>query len=276
MKKMRDRLALHTWTLDTTPLPEALRAAKSAGWNAVELRRIDFTRCLERGMTNAQVLDLVKKSGLDVACIGTEYGLIFAQGEERSRLLKALEETCANAKALGCDLVMVAPGQNPPGTLREAAANFRAGGAIAREHGVRFALEFNSAHDVINRLEAGREIVELADHPNCGILLDAYHLERSGGGGRGFESYPAEKIFAFQYSDVPAGPPPAVRRPTDRLPPGKGSVRWNEVFGLLKEKGYGGYLSYEAPNPEQWARPPVEVAREALEATRRLLAQVEA
>lgn len=275
MKKMRDRLALHTWTLDTTPLPEALRVAKSAGWNAVELRRIDFTRCFERGMTNAQVLDLVRKSGLDVACIGTEYGLIFAQGEERSRLLKALEETCANAKALGCNLVMVAPGQNPPGTLREAAANFRAGGDIAREHGVRFALEFNSAHDVINRLESGREIVELADHPNCGILLDAYHLERSGGGGRGFEPYPAEKIFAFQYSDVPPGPPPAVRRPTDRLPPGQGSVRWKEVFQLLKEKGYGGYLSYEAPNPEQWARPPVEVAREALEATRKLLAPVE-
>src|SRR5687767_1396288 len=145
MKKMRDRLALHTWTLDTTPLSDALRAAKSAGWNAVELRRIDFTRCFEQGMTNAQVLDLVRASGLEVACIGTEYGLIFAQGEERSRLLKALEETCANARALGCDLVMVAPGQNPPGTLREAAANFRAGGDIAKAHGARFALEFNSA-----------------------------------------------------------------------------------------------------------------------------------
>ncbi len=275
MSKMRDRLALHTWSLDTTPLAEALRAAKSAGWNAVELRRIDFTRCFEQGRTNGQVLDLVKSSGLEVACIGTEYGLIFAQGEERARLLKALEETCANARALGCDLVMIAPGQNPPTTLRDAAANFRAGGEIAQAHGVRFALEFNSAHDVLNCLDAGREIVELADHPSCGLLLDAYHLERSGGGGRGFESYPARKIFAFQFSDVPAGPPPAVRRPTDRLPPGKGSVRWKEVFQLLKEKGYAGYLSYEAPNPEYWSRPPEEVARDAVVATRKLLAEVE-
>jgi 2-keto-myo-inositol isomerase len=275
MKKMRDRLALHTWTLDTTPLATVLSAAKQAGWNAVELRRIDFTRSFEQGMTNAQVLDLVRKSGLEVACVGTEYGLIFAQGDERSRLLKVLEETCANAKALGCDLVMIAPGQNPSMTLRDAAANFRAGGEIAKAHGVRFALEFNSAHDVINQLEAGAEVVALADHPNCGLLLDAYHLERSGGGGRGFASYPAEKIFAFQYSDVPPGPPPAVRRPTDRLAPGKGSVRWKEVFQLLKEKDYAGYLAYEAPNPEHWSRPPVEVAREAVEATRKLLAQVE-
>jgi 2-keto-myo-inositol isomerase len=275
MSKMQDRLALHTWTLDTTPLADALRAAKSGGWDAVELRRIDFTRCFERGMANAQVLDLVRKSGLRVACIGTEYGLIFAQGAERERLLKVLDETCANAAALGCDLVMTAPGQNPPGTLQEAAVNFRAGGEIAKRHGVRFALEFNSQHPVITNLAAGREVVELANHPNCGLLLDAYHLERSGGGGRGFESCPPERIFAFQFSDVPGGPPPAVKRPTDRLPPGKGIVRWREVFQLLKEKNYRGYLCYEAPNPDYWCRQPEEVAREAAEATRKLLAQVE-
>jgi len=275
MSKMQDRLALHTWTLDTTPLPEALRAAKSAGWNAVELRRVDFTRCFEKGMTNAQVLDLIRAGGLEVACVGTEYGLVFARGEERERLLKVLDETCANAVALGCDLVMIAPGQNPPGDLDEAAANFRAGGEIAGRHGVRLALEFNSAHPVINNLQAGAAVVARANHPNCGLLLDTYHMERSGSGGRGFESYPAEKIFAFQFSDVPAGPPAAARRPTDRLLPGKGTVRWREVFQLLQEKHYTGHLSYEAPNPDTWARPAQEVAREAVEATRALLAQVE-
>jgi len=272
---MQNRLALHTWSLDTTPLPEFLRAAKNAGWDGVELRRIDFTRCFETGMNNTQVLGLVRQSGLKVACIGTEYGLIFAKGAERDRLLKVLDETCANAAALGCDLVMIAPGQNPPGDLEEAAANFRAGGEIARRHGVRLALEFNSAHTVIKNLQTGAEVVERADHPNCGLLLDAYHLERSGSGGRGFESYPAERIFAFQYSDVPHGPPSTANRPTDRLPPGKGRVRWREVFQLLKEKNYAGYLAYESPNPEHWSRPPEEVAREAVQATRALLAQVE-
>jgi sugar phosphate isomerase/epimerase len=204
--------------------------------------------------------------------VGTEYGLIFAKGAERDRLLKVLDETCANAVSLGCDLVMIAPGQNPPGTLEEAAANFRAGGEIAKKHGVRFALEFNSAHGVIKDLASGAKVVELADHPHCGLLLDAYHMERSGSGGRGFAAYPAERIFAFQYSDVPAGPRSTANRPADRLPPGKGKVRWREVFELLGEKGYKGHLSYEAPNPEYWARPPLEVAREAVEATRALLA----
>ncbi len=275
MNAFHNRLALHTWTLDTTPLAAALQAAKRAGWNAVELRRVDFMRCFEAGMSNAQVLDLVRASSLKVACLGTEYGLIFAKGDEKKRLLKVLDETCSNAVALGCNLVMIAPGQNPPGTLREAAANFRDGGDVAKAHGVRLALEFNSAHSLVNRLEAGREVVALAGHPSCGLLFDAYHLERSGGGGRGFEDVAPDEIFAFQYSDVPAGPPAAVKRPTDRLPPGKGRVRWHDVFQVLREKNYQGYLSYEAPNPDTWSRPPEEVAREAVEATRRLLAEVE-
>jgi sugar phosphate isomerase/epimerase len=111
-------------------------------------------------------------------------------------------------------------------------------------------------------------------HPNIGILLDAYHLERSGGGGRGFADVPPHEIFAFQFSDVPPTPLVPGAPPNDRLAPGKGVVRWREVFQLLEEKGYAGYLSYEAPNPANAKRPPEEVAREGVEAARALLARV--
>jgi sugar phosphate isomerase/epimerase len=274
MNTLQDRIALHTWTIDTTPLAEALRVARDAGYNAVELRHVDFKRSVEAGMSNAEVLDLVRSSGVKVSEMGTEAGVIFARGEERERLFRTLDLVCTNAAALGCDVVMVAPGQNPPGTIREAAASFRAGGEIAQKHGVRYALEFNSRHPVINSLEVAREILSLADHPNCGLLLDAYHLQCSGAVGRSFEDVPARDIFTFQYSDVPAGVP--GKSPTDRLPPGKGVVPWTEVFQLLMEKNYQGYINYEAPNPAQWSRPADEVAREGLAATQALLASAEA
>jgi sugar phosphate isomerase/epimerase len=165
---------------------------------------------------------------------------------------------------------MSAPGPFA-GTTREAVANLRIAGDLAAEFGLRLALEFNSQHEVINCLAVQREIVGAAGKPNCGLLLDAYHLARSGAGGRGYEDVPGEDIFVFQYSDVPPNPMTGVRRPTDRLPPGKGTIRWQEVFGLLAEKGYGGYLSYEAPNPDLWARSPHDVAREGVTLTRGLL-----
>lgn len=271
MTDLARRLALHTWSLDTTPLADALAAARAGGFDAMELRRIDFTRCFDAGLSNNQVLDMVKASGMKIAVLGTEYGLLFADGDERRRLFDVFTRTCANAVAMGCPMIMTAPGQNA-GTPARAALALREAAQIAAGHGLRLALEFNSQHDVINHLEIAREIIAQAGHPAAGLLIDAYHLQRSGSPGRAFEHVAAEEIFTFQYSDVPAGPPPGQRRPTDRLIPGTGVVQWQAVFDLLREKNYAGYLSFEAPNPALWARPPAEVAREAAQATRRLLA----
>jgi 2-keto-myo-inositol isomerase len=250
------RLALHTWTIDTTPLAAALKAISDSGWDSAELRYVDFERCRAQGMDNAAILQLISDSGVAVDVLGTEYGLIFAEGTERDRLLASLELTCSYAVALGCPMVMIAPGQNT-GTPQTAAANLRLAGQTAAKHGLRFALEFNSQHPVLNSLQIVRAILAEANHPACGLLLDAYHLQRSGAGGRGFAEVPAK--------------PPTASRPTDRLCPGKGLVRWAEVFALLEEKGYRGCLSYEAPNPAHWERPALETAREGLEATRVLL-----
>jgi 2-keto-myo-inositol isomerase len=264
------RLALHMWTIDTTPLATALDAARVAGYDAVELRRTDFKRGFDAGMSNAQVLDVIRNSGIAVGVLGVEYGWLFATGDESKRLFGVFEESCENAVALGCDMLMSAPGP-VKGPISDAIAYLRRAGDIAAKYGLRLAIEFNSQHAVLNKLAVLRELIEGAGKKNCGYLIDAYHFTRSGAGGRGFETVPAEQIFCFQYSDLSPNPVTGVARPTDRLPPGKGVVKWREMLGLLAEKGYTGYLSYEAPNPEQWARSPYDVAREGVELTRKLL-----
>ncbi len=271
MTKKFGRLALHMWTIDTTPLATALDAARAAGYDAVELRRTDFKRCFDAGMSNAQVLDLVRKAGIPVGVLGVEYGWLFAGGEESKRLFGVFRESCENAVALGCDMLMSAPGP-VTGPISDAIKYLREAGDIAADYGLRLAIEFNSQHDVLNRLEVLHELIRGAGKANCGYLIDAYHFARSGSPGRGFADVPAEQIFCFQYSDLSANPVTGVRRPTDRLPPGKGVVKWREVLGLLAEKGYTGYLSYEAPNPEQWERSPYDVAREGVALTKKLLA----
>jgi hypothetical protein len=55
MPLSRNPLALHTWTLDSTPLAQVLQVAKSTGWDAVELRRIDFDRAEAAGPSEAAV-----------------------------------------------------------------------------------------------------------------------------------------------------------------------------------------------------------------------------
>ena len=272
MSNLLNRIGLHTWTLDTTPLPDVLRIARETGYNAVELRHADFVRCIETGMTNEQVLDMIRASGLVVSCVGLETGMLFAQGAEAKRLFDSMDVMCGRAAALGCEVMMVAPGSNPATNVKDAARNFAAGCDIAQKHGLLCALEFGSRHPVVNRLAVAREIVALADKPNAGLLIDTYHAQCVGDGGRGFEDVPAQEIVAFQFSDAPPGPLVMDGPALDRLAPGKGVVQWREVLQLLVEKGYDRYINYEAPNPALWSRPPAEVALEGVTQIRALIA----
>src|SRR5689334_9671558 len=134
------RLALHTWTLDSTPLPEVLRIAKATGWEAVELRHVDFERAAEAGQSEQDVFDLIRASGLSVAAMGARLGWMYAQGEERRDLFGILESSCRRAGAMGCPVVQC-PVDFSSGDLPRAAASVREAGDVAAAHGIRLALE---------------------------------------------------------------------------------------------------------------------------------------
>src|ERR1700684_2088082 len=137
---MFGRVALHMSTTDTTPLASALDAARVAGFDAVELRRTDFKRCFDAGMSNAEVLALVKKSGIQCGVLGVEYGWLFATGDESKRLFDVFRESCENAVAMGCDMLMSAPGQ-VQGPISEAIQYLKQAGDIAAEYNLRLAIE---------------------------------------------------------------------------------------------------------------------------------------
>ena len=158
MAKKFGRLALHMWTIDTTPLATALDAAKQAGYDAVELRRTDFKRCFDAGMAAIQVLDLIKKGGIPCGVLGVEYGWLFATGDESRRLFQVFRESCENAVALGCDTLMSAPGQ-VNGPIKDAIKYLKDAGDIAAEYQLKLAIEFNSQHDVLNSLNVLTELI---------------------------------------------------------------------------------------------------------------------
>jgi 2-keto-myo-inositol isomerase len=263
------RLALHTWTLDTTPLSDVVAVAQTAGWDAIELRRLDYNRARDAGRAATWVEDSVRRSGLPVACVGVEFGWMWADGAERARLLTVFDEQCARAKALGCSTVM-SPVDKGTGDVARAATSVREVGAIAARHGVKLAVEFNSQCDQLNSLERVREVLAKAAHPSCGLLFDAYHMQRSGGSPRSLDDVRGDEIVYVQFSDVPRG---EIKRGEvlNRLPPGQGCVPFKEFFAAVRATGYSGFMSYEAPNPDAWARPPREVAAEGLAATHAVL-----
>jgi 4-hydroxyphenylpyruvate dioxygenase len=258
---MAMRLALHTWTLLGTPLADALRVARATGWAGVELARASLTASPE-----AEVERLARASGLPVACLSVDPGWMWAEGDARRDLLRVFDARCRLAAALGSRLVM-SPVDTGTGDGARAADSVREVGDIAARHGVRVAVEFNSQARQLGSLAPMREVLGRAAHPAAGLLLDTYHLGRSGSTLAEVADVAPAEIAYVQFSDVPK----TDLRPgyvLDRLPPGQGSFPFRQFFALLRAKGYDGFCSYEAPNERAWKRPPDEVAAEALAATR--------
>ena len=90
MNILQNHIAIHTWTLDTTPLADALRIAREAGYNAVELRHVDFMRGRKAGMSEDATVTLVRAAHIKVAVIGTESGVLLAVGDDLQRLTGSL------------------------------------------------------------------------------------------------------------------------------------------------------------------------------------------
>jgi 4-hydroxyphenylpyruvate dioxygenase len=267
-------LVLHSWTLESTALAGFLSAAKNTGWDAVELRHADFMRARDAGGSDAQVITQVREAALPVACLGVERGWMWARGAERTRLLAGFAEDCGRAQALGCMRLMSTVDAGTGGSHTDAVASLREVGAMAADAGLVLAFEFSSQSAHINSLARARDLVASAGHAGCRLLLDTYHLFRSGATLEEIAELDAAEIAYVQYSDVPAGQPVAGMT-LDRLPPGQGQIPFKEVLAAILHTGYAGPLSYEAPNTQAWEQAPEKVAREALMATRAVLSRLD-
>lgn len=100
--------------------------------------------------------------------------------------------------------------------------------AHAADHGVVLCVEPLNRFETsfLNLSEQASEIIDRVDHPNCGLLLDTFHMNIE-------ERSPGDAIRA-------AGP--RVKHfhacENDRGAPGSGSIRWQEVAQALRDIEY--------------------------------------
>ncbi len=87
--------------------------------------------------------------------------------------------------------------------------------------------------DFINTVDEGIRLCELIDHPNVGLLLDAYHMNIEEKNICQSIEKARDKLFHFQVAE------------NDRGVPGSGSINWSEIIDTLKKINYKGCISLE-------------------------------
>ena len=175
-------------------LPEKLEAAASVGFNGVELFENDL---LTFDGTPAEVRRICRELGLTITAFQPFRDFEAMPEPERARNLERAERKFDVMQALGTDLMLVCSNVHPAAIddTARAAADLRTLAERAARRGLRIAYEALAWGRHVRRWSQAWEIVQLADHPALGLVLDSFHTLALRDDFAGIADFPPKSSF---------------------------------------------------------------------------------
>jgi sugar phosphate isomerase/epimerase len=244
-------------------LPEFIELAEKAGFRRMTARPYAFGQALESGWSEAALQSRLADAGMTVTMID---GLSTAlpgtplpselDPNVRARmppdvLYPPSEEMCFRAAtALGASIVNVAHYMGRPLPVDVLADALAGVCQRAAPLGLTICLEFFPDSGVPD-LAVAQSIVEACGEANVGVLLDVFHLDRSGGTVDDVRRLPPGALPGIQLSDRRRTPPGTAHVPmSGRELPGDGELPLRDLIEAGLQNSPDATLDLEVLNDE--------------------------
>ena len=242
------------------PVERVLDAAAGAGFRGIALDWFTL-RAAERASIDASAIaGRVRDLGLavtDLSALG-----LGPDASTDERVSASMARRCAALGIPLCALVLTVP---PSPAVDDRVARVA---DVFAASGVRLALEF-VPYTAVRTLAEARAVCERIGHDRCGVLVDTWHLARSGGKPADLADVAPHEIACVQLAD--AAPEAADDLPDEsrrsRLLPGDGVVDFPAVAAARAKAGYDGPLGTEVLDHRLAAQPPEAVAEACFRST---------
>lgn len=269
------KIAMNGATTMHADLTTDIKAAGRAGFDYVEIWAAKLREFL-RTNTTADLKNLITENNLEPYSINSIEHITFRTAEDYAKIKGQTEEFSRIAGEIGCPYVVVVPGKLPAGTseeqiVEESVRVLDELAGIAEKYDVSLAFEFLGQNDCsVQTLDLAKKIVERVDRKNVGLVIDTFHFYAGGSSFEAIETLDPDKLFIFHINDAEDLPKEQL---TDahRLYPGTGILPIREIKERFDQIGYDRMVSIEIFRPEYWNEDPFEVARQAKEATEKVL-----
>ena len=262
------------------PVRERLEAALAGGFSGISLWGRDYWAARREGFTDADLFALLGDYGLAVAELdpawwwlpGAADITIPAEMDSEEVFRYPEAEMFRIGEAVGARSLNAVDVFGGNWTTEQAADAFALLCDRAAEHGLLVhieALPWSRIPDVATAWEIAR----LADRPNGGVAVDAWHYFRAGADEAALRSVPGDRVLGIQLDDGPAQPEANLVEATlhERLLPGDGEFDLTSLIQALREMGAIAPVGVEVFSDALHELPPVEAAHRAGTATRHLL-----
>jgi hydroxypyruvate isomerase len=222
------------------PLPQAIHAAKDAGFDAVECH-------FPYDVPAADVATALQETGLAMLGLNTwpgdkaagDFGLAALTGRE-DQARAAIAQALDYAIATGTKAVHVMAGRTDGG--KRAEATFRANLAhacdLAAAHGITILIEPINTRDVqgyhLSRTDHAQQIIAALGKPNLKLMFDCYHMQIMQGD---LATHLRALLPVIGHVQIAAVP--------DRGEPDQGEVDYRWLMAHLGALGYSGFVGAE-------------------------------
>lgn len=244
-------------------LPEKMKAAAHAGFDAIELFENDLIQC---ELAVAQIRELALQLNLSLDIYQPLRDFEGVSAAQLARNLDRAEYKFDAMQALGIDLMGVCSNAQADalGDRQLIADQLAELAQRAARRQLRIGFESLSWGTHCNRWSHAWDAVQRADQHNLGLILDSYHTLALRDDYRAIREIPGERIFYVQLSDAPfeVGSPPLYTRPLRTLP-GLGQFDMVGFTDTVLQTGYQGPLSLEIFSDEYRGAPAESTARGA-------------
>ena len=231
----RPDIGLCWGTVHQTTLVECIELAGRFGFPTISITPDIYLAALENGESANQIRLRLADAGVRVSLIdaitagvpGMQTDTVMFRGQP---VMRHDATACiAVANAVEAPVVNLSHYLGSPVPLDRIADSIAAICRDAAESGITVVLEFVPESGIGSLAEAAA-IAQACGEPNCGIMLDTWHLARSGGTAQDILALPPGSIGAFQLSDRVEPEPGATYVPmTGRLLPGEGELPLSDI-----------------------------------------------
>lgn len=186
----------------------------------------------------------------------------------RAKSMEQLRRDMDKVARIGGTRIAMPPGFGGAVSLDNAATYYREALELGESMGVTPLLELWGSHEVFGPLKNGIYVTTAVGRPDASLLLDVFHLYRSGTPYDGLRQINGAALHVIHLNDYPETNDPSSLDDSNRLYPGAGVAPLGDILRSLRDNGFRGALSVELFNREYWAKSAEDNARMAFDTMR--------
>ncbi len=267
------RFCLNTGTIMGQKLTarQEIQVTAEAGYSGIEPWMRTLRRHVEEGHSLTDLRKEIADLGLVVECAIGFPAWAVDDDDHRQQAMEEFRRDMDVVAQIGGQRIAAPPAginQVSGMDLRKVAERYHAVLQLGREMGVVPHLEFWGTAQTLGTVGEASLVAIQSDHPDACLLLDVYHIFRSGTGFHGLRLLNGAAMQVFHINDYPAYPPREEMNDSHRIFPGDGVAPMNQILRDLYDTGFRGALSLELFNREYWAQDALTTARAGLQKMR--------